>query len=65
MTIEQSIFLTKSIFANKLSLNYKVGSVTIIPELRVETANNNFYLKKDESGTNSKAFALITAIYKF
>ena len=58
-------FSTKSIFANTLSLNYKVGSLTIIPELRVETANNNFYLKKDGSGTKSTASALIAAIYKF
>jgi len=36
-----------------------------ISELRVETANNNFYLKKDGSGTKSTASALIAAIYKF
>lgn len=58
-------FSTKSIFANTLSLNYKVGSLTIIPELRVETANNNFYLKKDGSSTKSTASALLAAIYKF
>jgi len=58
-------FSTKSIFANTLSLNYKVGSLNIIPELRVETANNNFYLNKNGAGTKSTASALIAAIYKF
>ncbi|MCY7292631.1 MAG: porin, partial [Ferruginibacter sp.] len=43
-------FSTKNIFANTLSLNYKVGPLTIIPELRFESANSDFYLKKDGSG---------------
>ncbi len=58
-------FTTKSIFANTLSLNYKVGPLTIIPELRFENANSEFYLKKDGSGTKSTASALVAAVYKF
>ena len=58
-------FSTKNIFANTLSLIYKAGPLTVIPELRFENANNTFYLKKDGSSTKSTASALIAAIYKF
>ena len=58
-------FITKSIFANTISLNYKVGALTIIPELRFESANSDFYLKKDGTDTKSTASALLAVIYKF
>ncbi|MCY7293337.1 MAG: porin, partial [Ferruginibacter sp.] len=58
-------FSTKSIFANTLSINYKVGPLTIIPELRFESADSDFYLKKEGSGTKSTASALIAILYKF
>jgi hypothetical protein len=56
---------TKSIFANTLSLNAKVGPLTIIPELRLESAQSNYYLKSNGSGTKSSASALLAAVYKF
>jgi hypothetical protein len=58
-------YSTKSIFANTLSVSCKVGPLTIMPELRVESAQSNFYAKKDGSGTKSTATALVAAIYKF
>ena len=58
-------FTTKNIFANTLSLNYKVGPLTIIPEVRFESANSDYYLNKDGSGTKSTASALLAAVYKF
>lgn len=58
-------FGTKSIFANTLSVNCKVGPLTIIPELRFESAQSNFYLKKDATPTKSTASALVAAVYKF
>jgi hypothetical protein len=58
-------FTTKNIFANTLSLNYKVGPLTIIPELRFESANSNFYLKEDGTGTKSTASGLVAVVYKF
>ncbi len=58
-------YSTKSIFANTLSLNYKVGPLTIIPELRFESAQNNFYTKKDGSGNKATASALVAVVYKF
>ncbi len=56
---------TKSIFANTISLNCKAGPLTIIPELRFESAQSNFYAKKDGSGTKSTASALVAVVYKF
>jgi hypothetical protein len=56
---------TKSIFANTISFDCKVGPLTIIPELRFESAQSNFYLKNDGSGTKSTASALLAAVYKF
>lgn len=58
-------FTTDGIFANTLSLNYKIGPVTLIPELRFESAKNEIFLKNDGSGSKSTATALLAAIYKF
>ena len=56
---------TKDIFANTLSLNYKVGPFTLIPELRFETAQSNIYVKNDGTGSKSTVTALLAAVYKF
>ena len=58
-------FTTKNIFANTISLNYKVGPLTIVPELRFESAASNFYLKKNGAGTKSTASGLVAVVYKF
>jgi hypothetical protein len=58
-------YATKSIFANTLSVNCKVGPLTIIPELRFESAQSNFYVKNTGAGTKSTASALVAAVYKF
>ena len=58
-------FATKNIFANTLSVNCKVGPLTIIPELRVETSKSAIYFKKDGTGVKSTATALVAAVYKF
>jgi Putative beta-barrel porin-2, OmpL-like. bbp2 len=56
---------TKSIFANTLSVNCKVGPLVIIPELRYESANSNYYTKSNGGGTKSTASVLVAAVYKF
>jgi hypothetical protein len=56
---------SKNIFANTLSLNYKVGSLTIIPELRFESAENKIYFKGDGTGTKSTTSGLLAVVYKF
>lgn len=58
-------FGTKNIFANTLSLNYKVGPLVIIPEFRFETAQSEIFVKKDGSTTKSTPTALLAAVYKF
>ncbi len=58
-------FGTKSIFANTISVDCKVGPLTIIPELRFESAQSNYYLKSNGSGTKSSVAALVAAVYKF
>ena len=58
-------FSTKNIFANTLSLNCKVGPLTIIPELRIESAQSNLYVKSNGVGSKSTASALLAAVYKF
>lgn len=56
---------TKNIFANTLSLNYKVGALTIIPELRYETAQSTIFTKADGAGSKGTVSALVAAVYKF
>jgi Putative beta-barrel porin-2, OmpL-like. bbp2 len=58
-------FTTKNIFANTISLNYKVGPLTIIPELRFESAESEYYLKSDATGIKSTASGLVAVVYKF
>lgn len=58
-------YSSKNIFANTLSLNAKIGPLTIIPELRFESAQSNFYVKSNGAATKSTASALLAAIYKF
>jgi hypothetical protein len=62
---KNSFFSTKHIWATTLSLNYKVGPLSIIPELRVENAQSNYYLKGDGTATKNTASALIAVVYKF
>jgi hypothetical protein len=56
---------TKSIYASTLSLNYKVGPFTLIPELRFEAAQSEIFSKNDGSFSKSTATALLAAVYKF
>ena len=60
-----SAFGAKSIFANTLSLNYKVGPFILIPELRFESAQSEIYTKNDGTSSKSTATALLAAVYKF
>ncbi len=58
-------FTTKNIFANTISFNFKVGALIIIPEIRMETANSNYYLKTNGTATKGAANALLAIAYKF
>jgi hypothetical protein len=54
-----------SIFANTISGNIRLGSFTIIPELRLESANKNIFYAKDGSEKGSASNFLLAAYYKF
>lgn len=54
-----------SIFANTLSANFKVGPVTMIPELRIETANSKIYSTKLGAEKSGSTSLLIGAYYAF
>lgn len=58
-------FGSENIFANTLSLNYRVGPLTIIPELRFESAKNEIYTNKDFDGSKSTVSALLAAVLSF
>lgn len=54
-----------SIFANTLSMNYKIKKLTIIPELRLDKAKNNLYFNRDNIATGQNTSFIIAAVYKF
>ena len=54
-----------SIFANTLSMNYKIKKLTIIPELRLDKAKNNLYFNSDNIATGQNTSFIIAAVYKF
>ena len=54
-----------SIFANTLSANVKLGPITLIPEIRLETAGVKVYSSKTGSAQSSAGSFLIAAVYKF
>lgn len=54
-----------NIFANTLSLNLKSGPLTIIPELRIESANKPVYYNAEGNTVSSTASFLLAAVYKF
>jgi hypothetical protein len=58
-------FPTDNIFANTLSLNYKVGPLTIIPELRYETSKEEIFTDGDLEPTKSTFTGLLAAVLKF
>lgn len=54
-----------SIFANTLSANIKLGSLTIIPEFRIESAGAKVYSSKSGTAQSGSSSFLIAAVYKF
>ena len=57
--------LNSSIFAATLSANFKVDKLTIIPELRLDNANQNLFEKNDNSATKSTGTFILAATYAF
>jgi hypothetical protein len=56
---------TKNLFETTLSLNYKVGPFTLLPEIRFDSAKDDYFYKSDGSMSKSTFSALLAAMYKF
>lgn len=54
-----------SVVGNTLSLNYKVGNLTIIPEFRVDTASEDIFTNSDATPKGVTAYALLATAYSF
>jgi hypothetical protein len=56
-----------SIFVTTLSANYTVGSLTIIPEIRLDSASENFngFTDNNSDPTKSLSSFLLAAVYSF
>ena len=54
-----------SIFANTLSANFRIGGLTLIPELRIESGSKAVFYDKEGAAKSSNASLLMAAIYKF
>jgi len=58
-------FDDSTVFAATLSANYKVDDLTIIPEIRLDSWNEEFYFDNDLEPTKSLASFLVAAVYTF
>jgi len=54
-----------SIFDLTLSPNFKVGNLTIIPELRLDTAKDEVFVDNDGNPTKSTVTGILAATYHF
>jgi hypothetical protein len=54
-----------SIFDITLSPNFKVGNLTIIPELRMDAGKDEIFEKSDGTGTKTTVTGLLAATYHF
>ena len=54
-----------NVLGNTLSLNYKVGNLTIIPEFRFDNSSEDTFLDSDGFGTQSNTYVLLATTYSF
>ena len=55
-----------SLFVPTLSANIKIGGLTIIPELRLDSSSDEeLFAKRDGTGSKSTLTGLLAAVYKF
>jgi len=57
--------VANKIFATTVSANFRIDNLTIIPELRFDSAKGNVFAKSDGSPTSSTGTFLLAAVYKF
>jgi hypothetical protein len=53
------------VIAGTMSLNYKVGNLTIVPEFRIDKASQSIFSKKDGTALSTSPSALLAATYHF
>jgi hypothetical protein len=61
----KKVLFQTNIFANTLSLDLKMGPLTIIPELRYESAKAKFFADSDGDPSKNTFSALVAAVFKF
>jgi len=54
-----------SVFAATLTANIKIGDLTIIPELRLDSSSDDFFLDKDLDAQKSLSAFVLAAVYSF
>ena len=54
-----------SVIGNTLSLNYKVGNLTIIPEFRFDIASEDIFTDSNAAPKGLTAYALLATTYSF
>ena len=54
-----------NILGNTLSLNYKSGNLTFIPEIRIDSSSVDTFSDSDALPTGSNAYVLLATTYTF
>jgi hypothetical protein len=53
------------VYESTLSANFRIGGLIIIPEIRIDDAKNNLFVKRTGSVKNATTTGLLAAVYKF
>jgi hypothetical protein len=53
------------VFASTLSANFRISNLTIIPEVRLDNASKEIFVKESGATTKNTATLLLAAVYKF
>lgn len=54
-----------NVIATTLTGNYTIGDLTLIPELRLDTTSEDFFIDKDREATKNLSSFVLGAVYKF
>ena len=57
--------LNTNVFDVTLSPNFKIGNLTIIPELRLDNAKDKIFINNDGDGTKLTFTGILAATYHF
>jgi hypothetical protein len=54
-----------NVFTPTLTANYSVGDLTIIPELRLDSASEDIFTDNDNDAVGGKTAFMLAAVYSF